>query len=178
MSNMFRYDEEPKQRQKAYPQQQKPSSQGWVAGLAVLIIGVIALILIIKYVGFLKLLTFVAIIAGIFVFIMETPLPKSSNNSSNKERVVAVILCFLFGMLGAHRFYVGKIASGIFFPLSAFIVGWNEAASHHTYDWGIVDWILVGFLCGAVIVDFILILIGKFTDNQGYLLLNWTGQRR
>ncbi len=33
--------------------------------------------------------------------------------SSEKERLVAFLLCFLLGGLGVHRFYVGKVGSGI-----------------------------------------------------------------
>jgi TM2 domain-containing membrane protein YozV len=32
---------------------------------------------------------------------------------SDKSRLVAALLCFFFGALGIHRFYVGKIGTGI-----------------------------------------------------------------
>jgi len=32
---------------------------------------------------------------------------------SNKSNVVAFLLCFFLGVLGIHRFYVGKIGAGI-----------------------------------------------------------------
>lgn len=32
---------------------------------------------------------------------------------SDKKRLVAVILCFFFGVFGAHRFYVGKIGTAV-----------------------------------------------------------------
>lgn len=54
-----------------------------------------------------------------------------------KSKIVALILCFFLGVLGIHRFYLGKIGTGVL-------------------------WLLTGGLFGiGVIVDFILIIIGK-----------------
>ena len=33
--------------------------------------------------------------------------------NSNKSKVVAAVLCFFFGGLGVHRFYVGKVGTGV-----------------------------------------------------------------
>ena len=62
---------------------------------------------------------------------------------SNKSKGVAAALCFLLGPLGIHRFYVGKIGTGILYLLTAGLFG-------------------IGYL-----VDFIKILCGKFTDKDG-----------
>ncbi len=65
---------------------------------------------------------------------------------SSRTKVVAAILCFFFGYLGIHRFYVGKIGTGII-------------------------WLVTGGLCGfGWIIDFIMIIIGSFKDNEGYVL--------
>lgn len=65
---------------------------------------------------------------------------------SDKNFVVTLLLCFFLGGLGIHRFYAGKIGTGIlmFFTFGGFGI-----------------WILI---------DFIMIIIGKFTDKDGNLI--------
>lgn len=74
---------------------------------------------------------------------------------SKKSRAVAAILAFLIGMLGVHRFYVGKPISGVAMILLtiSFYLTWVS-----------VIW---------VVIDFILILVGKFKDKEGKLIFNW-----
>lgn len=45
---------------------------------------------------------------------------------SPKNKVVTLILCILLGYFGVHRFYAGKVGSGIlyFFTLGLFYFGW------------------------------------------------------
>lgn len=71
-------------------------------------------------------------------------------NKFNKDKTVALVLCIFFGYFGVHRFYVGKIKSGILylFTLGLFGIGW--------------------------IYDVIQIATSKFTDVNGNLLLNIT----
>ncbi len=63
--------------------------------------------------------------------------------SSEKERLVALILCFFLGGLGVHRFYVGKVGSGI------------------------VQILTLGGLGIWVLIDLISIFCGAFEDNEG-----------
>jgi TM2 domain-containing membrane protein YozV len=60
-----------------------------------------------------------------------------------KSWLVAVLLCFFLGALGVHRFYVGKVGTGI------------------------LQLITLGGLGVWVLIDFIVILVGKFTDKEG-----------
>ena len=71
-------------------------------------------------------------------------------NISRKSRLVALLLCFFLGALGVHRFYVGKVGTGILMLLT-----------------------LGG--CGIwVIIDLILIVVGSFTDKAGLRVFRWT----
>lgn len=49
-----------------------------------------------------------------------------SNNNSPKDKKVALLLCFFFGGLGVHRFYEGRIGTGILwmFTCGLFGIGW------------------------------------------------------
>jgi TM2 domain-containing membrane protein YozV len=63
-----------------------------------------------------------------------------------KSRLVAALLCLFFGLIGIHRFYVGKIGTGLiwFFTGGFFTIGW--------------------------ILDLIFIILGFFRDKAGYPL--------
>jgi hypothetical protein len=63
-----------------------------------------------------------------------------------KNWLTALLLCLFLGVIGVHRFYVGKIGTGI---LQLLTLG------------GFGIWVLI---------DLILICCGKFTDKNGYLL--------
>ena len=62
---------------------------------------------------------------------------------SSKGFVPTLLLAFFLGALGVHRFYVGKIGTGILQLITA---------------GGFGIWVLI---------DFIMIIIGKFTDAEG-----------
>lgn len=62
---------------------------------------------------------------------------------SDKGFVPTVLLCFFLGVLGVHRFYVGKIGTGI------------------------LQLITLGGLGIWALIDFIMIVVGKFTDGDG-----------
>lgn len=62
---------------------------------------------------------------------------------SEKGFVPTVLLCFFLGVLGVHRFYVGKIGTGI---LQLLTLG------------GLGIWTMI---------DFILIIVGRFRDRDG-----------
>lgn len=53
------------------------------------------------------------------------------------------IICFFFGVLGIHRFVVGKIGTGLLYLFTGGLFG-----------------------IGAL-VDFVMLLLGTFTDSKG-----------
>jgi TM2 domain-containing membrane protein YozV len=62
---------------------------------------------------------------------------------SEKGFVPAILLCFFLGAFGIHRFYVGKIGTGI------------------------LQLITLGGLGIWALIDFIFIVTGNFKDKQG-----------
>lgn len=67
---------------------------------------------------------------------------------SEKGFVTTLLLCLLLGGLGIHRFYVGKIGTGI------------------------AQLLTLGGLGIWALVDLIYIAIGKFTDKHGLIIKN------
>ena len=67
--------------------------------------------------------------------------------NNDKSKIVAALLCFFLGCLGVHRFYTGHILSGLLMLLTA---------------GGFGIWVLI---------DFILILCGKFKTKEGFELI-------
>jgi TM2 domain-containing membrane protein YozV len=67
---------------------------------------------------------------------------------SDKGFVPTLLLCFFLGVFGIHRFYVGKIGTGILCLL--------------TFG-GLGIWTLI---------DFVRIAVGSFKDSQGLVIKN------
>ena len=64
-------------------------------------------------------------------------------------RLPILILCVLFGWLGIHRFFVGKVGTGVLMLVT------------------------VGGLGIWVVIDVILIVFGQFRDREGRRILRW-----
>ena len=73
----------------------------------------------------------------------------ATSNVSEKSRLVALLLSWPLGLFGIHRFYVGKIGSGI---AQLFTLG------------GFGIWVMV---------DSFVILFGAFTDQHGRKITKW-----
>jgi TM2 domain-containing membrane protein YozV len=69
---------------------------------------------------------------------------------SEKRILPAFLLCFFLGVLGVHRFYVGKVGTGI------------------------LQLVTLGGLGIWVLIDFIMIIVGAFTDKEGNKITQWT----
>jgi TM2 domain-containing membrane protein YozV len=67
----------------------------------------------------------------------------AETGNSDKSFVATLILCLLLGGLGVHRFYVGKIGTGILMLLT------------------------LGGLGIWTLIDVIFIAVGKFKDSNG-----------
>lgn len=69
---------------------------------------------------------------------------------SRRKILPALVLCMLFGFFGTHRFYVGKVGTGI---LQMLTLG------------GFGLWVLF---------DAVVLILGKFRDAEGAPLKDWT----
>lgn len=78
--------------------------------------------------------------------------------SSSKFRLIVLLLCFFFGVLGVHRFYVGKVGTGI----AQLLLTLSFFGIFVSYIW--------------VFVDFLMIAAGLFTDKRGRPIIIWTNQ--
>ena len=112
--------------------------------------------------------------------------PKSSGESSPKSRIAAALLCFFFGYLGLHNFYVGKFGSGLFqLGLSIFFSfgGGLAMIPLLSMSWQYAKYATGGaylFILGAglilsltIIIDFIHILCGTFRDESKRRVDRW-----
>ena len=73
----------------------------------------------------------------------------SPESRSDKRILPAAVLCLLFGVFGAHRFYVGKVGTGF---LQLITIG------------GLGIWWLI---------DLVMIIAGAFRDSDDQKITHW-----
>lgn len=81
--------------------------------------------------------------------IYVAPVWTYSDNVSKKSRLIAFLFALFLGGLGVHRFYVGKVATGLLWLFT------------------------LGFLGFGVIIDCVIILLGGFRDGDGKMIIQW-----
>jgi TM2 domain-containing membrane protein YozV len=74
----------------------------------------------------------------------------TADDNSEKRILPAFLLCFTLGVFGVHRFYAGKIGTGL---LQLVTLG------------GLGIWMLI---------DLIMIITGNFRDREGEKITEWT----
>lgn len=87
---------------------------------------------------------------------------------SSEKKLTVLLLCWLFGLFGIHRFYTGKYLSG---ALQIFLLGLMGLLA--AFDIGYPSAAILIFLFVWLIIDFLRIIMGKFTDKDGKRITDW-----
>lgn len=102
--------------------------------------------------------------------INKNKINKSLDNldASKKSRLATLLLCLLFGLVGIHRFYVGKIGSGLLQIVPLIFIPILVIFSGQTY------FSILLLLCPIwYLVDLFFILAGKFKDKEDRYIKKW-----
>ena len=106
---------------------------------------------------------------------IETKINKNKINktlenldASKKSRLLTLLLCLILGFLGMHRIYVGKKNSGAFLGICVIF----SFLLYGEYDLSIFLGLML-FCILLVVIDFILILLGKFKDKEDRYIKKW-----
>jgi len=79
-----------------------------------------------------------------------TTTPAVAGHPSDRKRIVALLLWLLLGIFGAHRFYAGRIGTGVLWLCTLGLLG--------------IGWLY----------DFVLIVAGEFRDSEGRPIVIWS----
>ena len=92
----------------------------------------------------------------------------NKNIVSNEKKLTLLLLCWLFGLFGVHRFYTGKYRTASFQLLTlglAVVLGLLEIK--------VLPTILAGILLLWWVIDILQIIMGKFSDKDGKPIIDW-----
>jgi len=81
-----------------------------------------------------------------------------ADGTSDKSNTVALLLCFFIGFLGVHRFYVGKIGTGVLMLLTLGGLG----------IWNLIDFIIISV--PVVLAAMFIFAFGIVTLGLGWAL--------
>jgi len=109
--------------------------------------------------------------------------PEAIGEVSPKSRLATSLLAWFLGIFGAHRFYTGKIGTGVIM----LILGIGAGLCWFGGFLGVLDedrvepvfglWLIAGVLYFAVwiwmVIDFIMAVTGNFKDSQGKPIKKW-----
>lgn len=87
---------------------------------------------------------------------------------SNEKKLTLLLLCWLFGLLAVHRFYAGKYLTG---SLQLFTLAFAGVLGLFKLE--ILPAISLSIFLLWWIIDFMLIIMGKFTDKEGRPIVEW-----
>ncbi len=80
-----------------------------------------------------------------------------------KNKIIAAVLCFVLGQIGIHRFYLGRVGSGILM-CALTLIGWITSVIY-------IGSIFIAVVAIWNIVDFIRILCNNLLDANGNKLI-------
>lgn len=83
----------------------------------------------------------------------------TQSTMSDKSKVAAALLSFFLGMFGIHRFYLGRVGSGVAMLILT-ILGWLTAGI-------IIGMVLLFIVSIWDVIDFFRILFNSLVDSQG-----------
>ena len=118
------------------------------------------------------ILPIIAVVAATIIVVVfaarkrHTDIPQG--DVSSKSRLAVVLLTWFLGGLGLHRFYIGKVFSGLVI-LILMIVGYALALSVSSLTGGLI-FVVVGLW---ILIDFIMAIAGTMKDKEGRPIKNW-----